>query len=134
MKTWTAAQHREDAKLVQAAMQRIAQRRLDMGAVRRTPEVYIPLDDASDLLMALHRDGLYAPELAASAEAAWHAMEVDLPDSLTIASVLRWRDKHRPRIEAAFRAETLDAQKVHETCFTLGCRLNDPEFQPAEKP
>lgn len=53
---WTAEQHRKDAGLVQNAMQRVAEQRVTTGSV------YVPIDDASDVLMALHRAGLYRPE------------------------------------------------------------------------
>lgn len=54
---WTVRQHREDAKIVQTAMQRLAEARTTYPP----HSVYVPLDDASSLLMALQRVGLYKP-------------------------------------------------------------------------
>ncbi len=53
---WSAKRHRADAKIAQAAMQRVAER-------KASGPVYVSPEDASDLLMAFHLDGLYLPDM-----------------------------------------------------------------------
>lgn len=54
---WTAKQHRKDAKVVQDVLMRVAERSTGQS-------VFVPEQDASDVLMGLHHAGLYRPEQA----------------------------------------------------------------------
>jgi hypothetical protein len=60
---WTAAQHQKDAKIVQTVLQRVAERSTGQP-------VYVPLDDASQVLMGLHLAGLYKPETTVDKDSA----------------------------------------------------------------
>jgi hypothetical protein len=54
---WTPEQHRRDAKVVRDEMQRLAE-------ARTSGSVFVPIEDASNLLLSLHRAGLERPAAA----------------------------------------------------------------------
>jgi hypothetical protein len=54
-------------------------------------------------------------------------------NALFVSAVLRVVEEHAV-LAATPETPTLDAQEVHETCFTLGCRLRDPDWTLAVSP